>query len=680
MPARRSDLTAPDGAEDNGSSILPEATRGARVTKPGLVIGTWAIEQGWATFFVSDDKVPFMGTHGHLDATKDPARLAEMARGRRANMVAVAIDAGAVVIDVDAKPEFSPVEDRLRNLGLRPEDADVHTPRGGFHFYFLAEDGVTLRNGVLEGVDVKTIGGFVVAPGSNRLGVGPYVGELPRRDALRRMPDRTREALLAGYARRGSSGLSIERGESLIGGYRHDAFRDAAYQLGTFTNLDPPEIHAALLEINRTRTFPPYSTRAEMRELADLARKAPTLPPPPVFTIRRIRTVVAGSAASERAPRRPKGYAPRKVRPTGEDASSLIIGIDAYRASVPSVVPWAARPLVYYGGVTLVAGPPKGGKSTIVSNLERCRETRDLFLGAWHVATGPTLLVTEESGVAVIYKTHGLSKLDVLDRRAAVRAGLTFGGVLALIAEWSAANPRGLVVIDTLAIWAGIEDENDASEATRRIAEVMVLAATTNLAVILVHHTRKGGGEHGEGIRGSSALFATVDIAAELNYVAKGSDRRHLDVFGRVIEPVRFLLDFDRATKRYYLVDTETAAEDEAEADIVGIPSDGPGLSRDDLEALWGYDPRKRIAELMDLGRLRGDKVKVGRTKAWRYWGKGDEHLAAGDAGEDDRDNHTEEIADEGDGDEKEFVDEADDDADRVAGDDVVTDDEEVAD
>ena len=669
MPARRDDLTAPDGAEDNGRSVVAEATRGARVAKPGLEIGTWAIEKGWKTFFVSNEKVPFKGTHGHRDATTDPARLAEMARGRPTNMVAVAIDAGAVVIDVDAKPEFSPVEDRLRDLGLRPDDADVRTPRGGFHFYFLAEDGVTLRNGVLEGVDVKTIGGFVVAPGSNRVGVGPYVGDLPRRDALRRMPDRTREALLAGYARRGSSGPSVERGESLNGGYRHEGFRDYAYQMGTWTDLDAPEIHAALLEINRTRTFPPYSTRAEMRELAELARQAPTLPPPPHYPIRMIRTVPAGSPASARVPLRPKGYAPRTVRPTGEDAPALIVGIDAYRASVPSVVPWAARPLVYYGGVTLVAGPPKGGKSTIVSNLERCRETRELFLGAWHVATGPTLLVTEESGVAVIYKTHGLSKLAVLDRRAAVGARLTFEGVLAVIAEWSTANPRGLVVIDTLAIWAGIEDENDASEATRRVAEVMVLAATTNLAVILVHHTRKGGGEQGEGIRGSSALLATVDIAAELNYVAPGSDRRYLDVRGRVIEPMRFLLDFDRATKRYFLVDTEEATADAAEADLAGIPSDGPGVSRDDLEALWGYDPRKRTAELIDLGRLRGDKVKVGRTKAWRYWREGDEHVAAGDAAEDDRDVDTEEIADEG-----------DDDADRADGDDVLPDDEEVAD
>jgi len=125
------------------------------------------------------------------------------------------------------------------------------------------------------------------------------------------------------------------------------------------------------------------------------------------------------------------------------------------------------------------------------------------------------LLVTEEGGVAVVHKTEGLRQLDVLDRRAALSAGLSFPGVLDVIGTWAVSHTDGLVFIDTLAIWGQIENENDASEAGRVVAQVTALAQATDMAVMLIHHARKSGGDNGEAIRGSGAILATVDIAVE---------------------------------------------------------------------------------------------------------------------------------------------------------------------
>lgn len=296
----------------------------------------------------------------------------------------------------------------------------------------------------------------------------------------------------------------------------------------------------------------------------------------------------------------------------------LIVGIDDYRAGVPVEIPWICRPIAYSGGVTLIAGPPKAGKSTLAAQLQHCRETGAPFLGTWPVQTGPVLLVTEEGGVAVVYKTNGLHALDVLDRRAA--AGLTFAQVLAAVAEWGAAHPGGLAFIDTLAIWADIENENDAAETSRAVALAAAVAQSTDLAIVLVHHARKSGGENGEAIRGSGAILATVDIAAELSRVSPGSDDRWLDVQGRVILPERYLLTFDRATLTYSLGDRAEARLDEIEADLVRIPVDGPGLIRNELRALWQRDPRARAEQLVNVGRLRTAYVKTGRAWAWRYW------------------------------------------------------------
>ncbi len=302
----------------------------------------------------------------------------------------------------------------------------------------------------------------------------------------------------------------------------------------------------------------------------------------------------------------------------GPATAALIVGIDAYRATVPTEIPWRCRPIAYAGGVTLIAGPPKAGKSTLAAQLQRCCETGEPFLGAWPVMVGPALLVTEEGGVAVVYKTNGLHRLDILDRRAA--AGLTFAQVLAAVGQWGAAHPGGLVFIDTLAIWAGIENENDASEATKAVAAVTLLAQSTGLAIALVHHVRKSGGDNGEAIRGSGAILATVDIAVELSRVDAHSDDRWLDVQGRVIMPERFLLTFDRLTRTYALGDRAEARLEDIEADLAGIPADGPGLTRNELQGLWQKDPRARAEQLLNVGRLRLAYVKVGRYWGNRYW------------------------------------------------------------
>jgi hypothetical protein len=51
-----------------------------------------------------------------------------------------------------------------------------------------------------------------------------------------------------------------------------------------------------------------------------------------------------------------------------------------------------------------------------------------------------------------------------------------------------------------------------------------------------------------------------------------------------------------------------------------GIPPDGPGLIRAELRGLWKRDPRARAEQLVNVGRIRSEYVKSGRSYAWRYW------------------------------------------------------------
>ena len=85
---------------------------------------------------------------------------------------------GAIVIDLDAKNNGIENFNALcRERGIDVGDAlCVRTPTGGVH-YFFADPSGRWRNSTSKlalGVDTRGLGGYVVAPGALRRGVGVY--------------------------------------------------------------------------------------------------------------------------------------------------------------------------------------------------------------------------------------------------------------------------------------------------------------------------------------------------------------------------------------------------------------------------------------------------------------------------------------------------------------------------
>jgi len=114
--------------------------------------------------------------NGFKSATNDPALIKTFWTGySEANIgIATGKKSGIFVLDVDPRHGGDKtLGDRLDNPGT---ELIVRTGSGGWHFYYAyaPTHPVGSHTGVLQGIDVKGDGGYVVAPPSNHKDGGYY--------------------------------------------------------------------------------------------------------------------------------------------------------------------------------------------------------------------------------------------------------------------------------------------------------------------------------------------------------------------------------------------------------------------------------------------------------------------------------------------------------------------------
>lgn len=116
--------------------------------------------------------------NGVKDATVDQIAIRAWWRQWPEANVGVATGAGLMVVDIDPRHGGDDTIDALRaELGAWGDTVEALTGGGGRHIYLSIPDGVVTRNSASElgaGVDIRTDGGYVVAPPSNHATGGVY--------------------------------------------------------------------------------------------------------------------------------------------------------------------------------------------------------------------------------------------------------------------------------------------------------------------------------------------------------------------------------------------------------------------------------------------------------------------------------------------------------------------------
>ncbi len=116
-------------------------------------------------------KHPRPGSNGYKDASFDEAQVRKWwTDDPEANIGACPGD-DYVIIDLDIKPGKDGLKELSDYIGMSSDDLlgltyTVRTQSGGFHLYFEADAPFATGAALLPCVDVRAVGGYVLAPGS----------------------------------------------------------------------------------------------------------------------------------------------------------------------------------------------------------------------------------------------------------------------------------------------------------------------------------------------------------------------------------------------------------------------------------------------------------------------------------------------------------------------------------
>jgi len=173
-------------------------------------------------------------------------------------------------------------------------------------------------------------------------------------------------------------------------------------------------------------------------------------------------------------------------------------------------IDWLVHGFLTVGGISVIAGQPKSGKSTIIRQLTTCVAQGREFLGR-KVTQGRVLYLALEEQSSVIYeqfKKQGALETDPVTYHV---GPLLRDGGWQEFKEYLMEERPALAVIDTLVLFADIKDQNNYSEVYQALTKYRTLARESSTHIVCIHHQNKSGNWGNNSVMGSSAFTGAVD-------------------------------------------------------------------------------------------------------------------------------------------------------------------------
>lgn len=197
----------------------------------------------------------------------------------------------------------------------------------------------------------------------------------------------------------------------------------------------------------------------------------------------------------------------------GHETNFHPLAASAFLAEPEEMVDWVHEDYCPAGGVVILAGKPKEGKTTLAYELVVKVSKGEPFLGRTTTQGGVLILALEEHRRDVRLRLSGLGMKPTDPVFVHVGPLTPSRHVLTSLRAFIVEHKITFLLVDTLAAFWSVEDENDAAAVTKAVKPLLALARESKACVMLIHHARKSDGQYGDEIRGSGALFALADVA-----------------------------------------------------------------------------------------------------------------------------------------------------------------------
>ncbi|MDI6694801.1 MAG: AAA family ATPase [Anaerolineales bacterium] len=301
------------------------------------------------------------------------------------------------------------------------------------------------------------------------------------------------------------------------------------------------------------------------------------------------------------------GYRPEPPKHKPKYEPRIWGGEEIFFMSFPEPA-WVVEEIIP-AGFTLLAGPPKKGKSWLALELALAICSDGYFLGH-KVTPGKVFYCALEDGQRRFrdrqhkqnWTAEAVKKLKVVfdsDFR-----GL-FGNSSDRFATFARDAGYSLIVIDTLTRAFHVRDWNDQALVSRTVAPLQELASegTTSVLVIDHHHKRgllTGNDDPISDIIGSISKAAVADTILGL-YKDQGKPGARLAITGRDIEEQMLDLRFDMASGSWQMADKVDTLTDTQRETIQAIQSLDGGATLQELVEITGRNKGNLFKELEKL-------------------------------------------------------------------------------
>jgi hypothetical protein len=203
-------------------------------------------------------------------------------------------------------------------------------------------------------------------------------------------------------------------------------------------------------------------------------------------------------------------------------SDGLIMPMSEFLLSAGDEGDWVVDHQIARSAITIYAGLPKVGKSTLVYGaLGPITSDDGSFLGL-PTRSAEVLLLTEEPPVTVEEKVDRFeideARVHVLPKRR-VRGRVGWLRIIDEVVRYCEAHPRiEVVVIDTIDKFADISASRSEADTgvIREMIDPLYQLLGLGVAVVLITHQRKEEGTFGLRVRGGTSLTGTADIIIEV--------------------------------------------------------------------------------------------------------------------------------------------------------------------